>query len=184
MSSAPAALTSPLTPDEAIRQAQRQLETALAEELLLRIQQAPPVFFERLIVQLVVAMGYGGSSEQAGRAIGKSGDGGVDGVIDEDPLGLDRIYLQAKRYKPGSNVGAPEVQGFFGALDQLGAHKGIFATTAGFTAQARATAASLSKRIVLIDGDLLASLMIRHGVGCRVEESVPIRRIDEEMFAE
>lgn len=118
----------------------------------------------------------------AGRALGRSGDGGVDGVIDEDALGLDRIYVQAKRYGENNPVGAGAVRDFFGALDQFKASKGLFVTTSNFTVSAIATADGLSKRIVLIDGAMLGKLMIRYDVGCRVEEQLFIKSLDEEFF--
>jgi len=175
------ASTAGVTPDEAMRTAYVQLEDELAAELLQRILAAPPSFFERLVVQLVIAMGYGGSIEEAGRALGKSGDGGVDGVIDQDALGLDRIYLQAKRYADGT-VGPGAIRDFFGALDNYKAAKGIFITTSRFSEAATETAERLSKRIVLMDGRLLTQLMIRYGVGCRIEETLHIKKIDEDFF--
>lgn len=170
------------TPDEAIRAAHAELENALGQELLTRILDKSPAFFERLVVQLLVAMGYGGSLAEAGRALGKSGDHGVDGVIQQDALGLDRIYVQAKRYADGNTVGSPAIRDFFGSLDRYKAAKGLFVTTSAFTKDARDTAASLSKRIVLIDGEQLVRLMIRYGVGCRVEDTLYLKKIDEDFF--
>jgi restriction system protein len=170
-----------VTPDEAMRSAHVQLDDELGAELLQRILAAVPSFFERLVVQLVIAMGYGGSVDEAGRALGKSGDGGVDGVIDQDALGLDRIYLQAKRYSDGS-VGPGAIRDFFGALDNYKAAKGIFITTSKFSESAVETAERLSKRIVLVDGRLLTRLMIRYDVGCRIEETLHIKKIDEDFF--
>lgn len=170
------------TPDEIMRDAHRQVDAALAADLLERIRIASPTFFERLIVSLLLAMGYGGSQAAAGRAIGRSGDDGIDGVIDQDALGLDRVYIQAKRYAEGNNVGPGAIRDFFGSLDRHKASKGLFVTTSGFSASARETAEFLSKRIVLIDGDRLAALMIRHSVGCRVEETLHIRKLDEDFF--
>lgn len=170
-----------LTPDENMRRAHNEINESLAQELLQRIHAAPPAFFEALAVKLLVAMGYGGSIEDAGRALGRSGDGGVDGVIDQDELGLDRIYVQAKLFRVGS-VGPGAIRDFFGALDQFKANKGMFVTTSTFSPAATQTALGLSKRIVLIDGARLARLMIQHDVGCRVVEQMSIRRIDEEFF--
>lgn len=133
-------------------------------------------------MKLLTAMGYGGSVSDAGRALGRSGDGGVDGVIDEDALGLDRIYVQAKRYRDDNPVGPGAVRDFFGALDQFKANKGLFVTTSKFTPSAVSTAAGLSKRIVLIDGQMLGKLMIRYEVGCRIEEKLFIKSLDEEFF--
>lgn len=127
-------------------------------------------------------MGYGGSAVEAGRALGRTGDDGVDGVIDQDELGLDRVYIQAKRYAASNSVGSGAIRDFFGSLDRHKAAKGLFVTTSFFTASARDTAEYLSKRIVLIDGEKLARLMIRHNVGCRVEEVLNIKRIDEDFF--
>ncbi len=171
-----------MTPDEVIRKAHGQLADELGQELLGRVIAAPPEFFERLIVQLLIAMGYGGSTAEAGRALGKSGDGGVDGVIDQDALGLDRIYIQAKRYADGNIVGAGAIRDFFGSLDRFKAAKGLFVTTSAFSSSAKETAEFLSKRIVLIDGRQLAKLMIRYDVGCRVEEIIHLKKIDEEFF--
>lgn len=170
-----------LTPDEIIRSAHAELDKSLSAELLTKVLLAPPDFFERLVVQLLVAMGYGGSAADAGRALGKSGDGGVDGVIDQDALGLDRIYVQAKRYAD-NKVSAGDIRDFFGSLDRFKASKGLFVTTSGFSPAAKETADLLSKRIVLIDGHLLTRLMIRYDIGCRVEETIYIKKIDEEFF--
>ncbi|MBR5346047.1 MAG: restriction endonuclease [Deltaproteobacteria bacterium] len=171
-----------ITPDEIIRAAHAELEDALGQELLDRILDKSPAFFERLVVQLLVAMGYGGSLAEAGRSLGRSGDGGVDGVIDQDALGLDRIYVQAKRYVNGNTVGSSAIRDFFGSLDRFKAAKGLFVTTSTFTDDARKTAELLSKRIVLIDGKQLVRLMIRYGVGCRVEDTLYLKKIDEDFF--
>lgn len=170
-----------LTPDEIIRSAHAELDKSLSAELLVKVLAAPPDFFERLVVQLLVAMGYGGSAADAGRALGKSGDGGVDGVIDQDALGLDRIYVQAKRYSE-NKVSAGDIRDFFGSLDRFKASKGLFVTTSSFSPAAKETADLLSKRIVLIDGHFLTRLMIRYDIGCRVEETIQIKKIDEEFF--
>lgn len=170
------------TPDELMRAAHRRIEAALAQELLDRVCAAPPEFFERLIVTLLRSMGYGGSAAEAGRAIGRSGDDGVDGVIDQDALGLDRVYIQAKRYAAGNTVGPAAIRDFFGSLDRHKAAKGLFVTTSAFTVSARETAEHLSKRIVLIDGELLTRLMIRHNVGCRIEEVLHLKKLDEDFF--
>lgn len=171
-----------MTPDEIIRRAHAELDDALSLDLLARVLAAPPEFFERLIVQLLLAMGYGGSTSDAGRALGRSGDGGVDGVIDQDALGLDRIYVQAKRYSDGNKVGSAAIRDFFGSLDRFKAAKGLFVTTSAFSIAAKGTAEFLSKRIVLIDGLQLAKLMIRYNVGCRVEETFQLKKVDEEFF--
>ncbi len=170
------------TPDEIMRVAHRRIDASLAQELLDRIRAAPPDFFERLIVNLLLSMGFGGSAADAGRAIGRSGDDGVDGVIDQDALGLDRVYIQAKRYADGNNIGAGAIRDFFGSLDRHKATKGLFVTTSTFSASARETAEFLSKRIVLIDSEQLTKLMIRHNVGCRIEDTLHIKKIDEDFF--
>jgi restriction system protein len=170
------------TPDEIMRAAHKRIEVALAQDLLDRIRTAPPDFFERLIVNLLLSMGFGGSVTAAGRAIGRSGDDGVDGVVDQDALGLDRVYIQAKRYADGNNIGAGAIRDFFGSLDRHKATKGLFVTTSAFSPSARETAEFLSKRIVLIDGEQLTKLMIRHSVGCRVEDTLHIKKIDEDFF--
>ena len=170
-----------LAPDEVIRSASAELQNSLGAELLSKILASPPDFFERLVVQLLIAMGYGGSAVEAGKALGKSGDGGVDGVIDQDALGLDQIYVQAKRYTD-SKVSSGEIRDFFGSLDRFKASKGLFVTTSTFSPAAKETAEMLSKRIVLIDGPLLTRLMIRYDIGCRVEEVVHIKTLDEDFF--
>jgi len=182
VAAAPASVPSPQTPDDQIRIAARIIHDALGREIIDRILSAPPSFFERAIVALLLAMGYGGSAKEAGQAIGRSGDDGVDGVIDQDTLGLDRVYVQAKRYNRDHSVGPAAIRDFFGSLDMHKASKGLFVTTSSFTRTASETAERLGKRIVLIDGDDLAALMIRFNVGCRREDVVEIKRIDEEFF--
>nr|WP_294512105.1 restriction endonuclease [uncultured Rhodopila sp.] len=179
---APALVSHTETPDEIMRVAHRQVETSLGQDLLDRVRAGPPAFFERLIVNLLLSMGYGGSAAEAGRALGRSGDDGVDGVIDQDALGLDRVYIQAKRYAEGNSIGAGAIRDFFGSLDRHKATKGLFVTTSTFSSSARETAEFLSKRIVLIDGEHLAKLMIRYNVGCRVEEVLHIKKVDEDFF--
>ncbi|MDO8277618.1 MAG: restriction endonuclease [Burkholderiaceae bacterium] len=170
-----------LTPDELIRSTQAELNRSLGVDLLAKILAAPPDFFERLVVRLLIAMNYGGSAIEAGKALGKSGDGGVDGVIHQDALGLDRIYVQAKRYTDKS-VSSGEIRDFFGSLDRFKANKGLFVTTSTFSSSAKETAEMLSKRIVLVDGLLLTSLMIKFDIGCRVEDTIQIKKLDEEFF--
>jgi len=131
---------------------------------------------------LLLAMGYGGSDEGMAHTLGKSGDNGVDGVINQDPLGVDQIYIQAKRYADGNNVGAGEIRDFFGALNLKKAQKGIFITTSEFTSSATQTAKDLGMRIVLINGKELAKLMLRYNIGSRDEQVLSIKRIDEEFF--
>lgn len=172
-----------LAPDEVMREAHRELESALADDLLQRMRASTPAFFESLVVRLLVAMGYGGSVVDVEKAIvGAAGDNGIDGVIDQDLLGLDRIYIQAKRYADGNSVGSGAIRDFFGGLDRVKASKGLFVTTSTFSSAARETANMLSKRIVLVDGVQMARLMVKHGVGCRVEETLDLKKIDEEFF--
>lgn len=170
------------TPDDLMRQTSLTIHAALGNEILDRLRISKPAFFERVVVQLLLAMGYGGTLAQAGKAIGKSGDNGVDGVIDQDTLGLDRVYVQAKRYAEDTTVGAGDIRDFFGSLDMHKATKGLFVTTSSFTKAAMETAEKLGKRIVLIDGRDLTKLMIRFNVGCRVEELFEMKKIDEEFF--
>lgn len=129
-------------------------------------------------------MGYGGTSEEAAHALGKSGDNGIDGVIDQDPLGVDQIYIQAKRYAEGNNVGSGDIRDFFGALNLKKAQKGIFITTSNFTTSATQTANNLGNRIVLINGTELAKLMLRYNIGSRDEKILYLKKIDEEFFEE
>ncbi len=172
------------SPEDMLRRAYRRTTDELKAELIDRVQKVEPDFFERLIVRLLIKMGYGGSVENAGRAIGRSGDGGVDGLIDQDTLGLDRVYVQAKRYATGNNIGAAAIRDFFGGLDKLRATKGVFVTTSEFSRDAKDTANQLSRRIVLIDGFALADLMVRFNVGCQIEETFQLKRIDEDFFEE
>lgn len=177
-----AGTSSSVTPEEQIDAAQLLLTNALKGELLKRVLDQPPAFFEYLIVQLLVAMGYGGSHEDAARQLGKSGDGGIDGVIDEDRLGLDRIYIQAKRYAVASPVGRPEIQGFVGSLVGLGATKGVFVTTSTFSKLAQDYARSLQHRVILIDGYRLTELMIEFNVGVRLNRVIEVKKLDEDFF--
>jgi restriction system protein len=170
------------TPDELLRATYVEIEKTLRAELLERILQASPAFFEETIITLLVSMGYGGSREGAGRAIGRSGDNGLDGVIDQDPLGLDRVYVQAKRYKPDNGVSEPDIRGFAGSLEGAKATKGVFVTTSYFTSQARAFVDKIAHRLVLVDVQQLAQLMIRHDVGVRIEDTLFIKKIDEDFF--
>lgn len=172
------------TPEEQIDAAHAVLHAALRADLLQRVLTQSPAFFEGAVVDLLVAMGYGGTHETAALRLGKSGDGGVDGVIDEDRLGLDRIYVQAKRYSPHVSVGRPEVQGFVGSLVGLGATKGVFVTTSSFSTPAIDFVRHLPQRVILIDGTRLAELMIENGVGVRNSRTIEVKRIDEDFFAE
>lgn len=172
------------TPEESMETAHQDLRLKLSDDLLVEIKQRSPEFFERLVVNLLVAMGYGGSREEAGKAVGKSGDNGIDGIISEDKLGLENIYLQAKRYATGS-VGEGEIRDFKGALDAKGAKKGVFITTSYFTdAAKKAAEQSLNYKIVLIDGARLASLMIEYNLGVSVVETYQLKKIDIDFFSE
>jgi restriction system protein len=173
------------TPTDRLARVVAELNSTLRETLLERILAASPEFFEKLVIQLLVKMGYGGSLEEAAQHIGGPGDGGVDGVIKLDPLGLDRVYIQAKRYEPKSKVGRPDIQSFAGALDTQGTTRGVFVTTSAFTADAIACAAGIrTKQIVLIDGDQLADLLITHDVAVREKQRVLIKDVDEDFFEE
>lgn len=172
------------TPEEQIEVAYQAVLTALRADLLDRISQNSPAFFEGLIVDLLVAMGYGGSRKNAVEQLGRSGDGGVDGVVNEDRLGLDRVYVQAKRYAPSNSVGRPDVQAFVGSLVGLGATKGVFVTTSTFSQQARDFVKHLSQRVILIDGQRLTDLMIEHDVGVRTSRAIAFKRLDEDFFTE
>lgn len=172
------------TPEESIEDAFLKLKISLADEILEKIQSCSFDFFERLVIDLLIKMGYGGSREEAGRATKKTGDGGIDGIINEDRLGLDSIYIQAKRWKD-TVVGRPEIQKFSGALDTPGATKGIFITTSTFTKEAKEYVTTLNnKKIVLIDGSQLAKFMIDFNVGVSLETTYEIKKIDSDYFIE
>ncbi len=156
----------------------------MEEEILQRVREAEPDFLEKTVVDLLIAMGYGGGDIERGRVTGGSGDGGIDGTIREDALGLDEIYLQAKKYGDGNSVGEGDLRNFAGAIDAAGTHKGVFVTTAGFTRAAKDYVQKIPKRIILIDGTALARLMVHYGVGVRTRSQYEIKRIDEEYFDE
>jgi restriction system protein len=168
------------TPEELIEASHQKLRDDLADEIIQQILDCTPAFFERLVVDLLVRMGYGGSRKDAGQAIGRSGDGGIDGIIKEDRLGLDVIYLQAKRWQ--GPVGRPEIQKFVGALHGQRARKGIMITTSSFTADAVSYAGNIENKVVLIDGEDLAKFMIDSGVGVSTVASYEIKRIDSDYF--
>ena len=169
------------TPEERIEAAFEELNIDLKTELLARILQATPTFFEHLIIDLMLAMGYGGSG--SGRHLGRSSDGGVDGIINEDPLGLDVVYLQAKRYAPGNGIGVEKIREFAGTLDERGAIKGVLVTTSHFAGPALTYAERSPKRLILIDGDRLTQLMVRYGVGVRTFRTFDLRRLDADYFS-
>jgi restriction system protein len=171
-----------LTPDEQVRVGAVRFKESLAAQLLQRLKQVSPGFFERVVVDLLVAMGYGGSYEDAARVVGRSGDGGVDGVIKEDRLGLESIYVQAKRWE--ASVGRPTIQQFAGALAGHHARKGVVITTSTFTQDAVTYAKTLQTTIVLIDGTQLADLMIEFGVGVSDVETIRLKRVDEDYFVD
>lgn len=170
------------TPEENLDLSYEKLKKALAVELLQNVIEQSPSFFEKLVVELLVKMGYGGSIKDAGKAMGKSGDEGIDGTIKEDKLGLDIIYIQAKRWKQGNTVGRPELQKFVGALAGQGAKKGIFITTSSFTKEALDYTPRNETKIVLIDGNELAQLMIDYNLGCTTIQTYEIKKIDSDYF--
>jgi restriction system protein len=170
------------TPEEIMSAAYQQIREALAEDLLERMKRASPEFFEKLVVELLLKMGYGGTLKDAGKAIGKSGDEGIDGVIKEDRLGLDTIYIQAKRWD--STVGRPEIQKFAGALQGMRAKKGVFITTGSFSSEARAYAERIDARIVLLGGEEVAWLMIDFGLGVSEVATYQVKRVDSDYFDE
>ncbi|MDE0435453.1 MAG: restriction endonuclease [Bryobacterales bacterium] len=171
-----------VTPEEALQDAYETLRNSLAEELLAQVMQVSPAFFELLVVDVLVSMGYGGSRKDAGEAIGQVGDEGIDGIIKEDRLGLDIIYIQAKRWT--GTVSRPEVQKFAGALQGKRAKKGVFITTSSFSSEAVRFANSIENKVILIDGKQLAELMIDHGVGVRTDATYELKRIDADYFPE
>lgn len=170
------------TPKEILERAHLTLQKSLAEEILEKIRKSPPAFFEQLVVELLLEMGYGGSRQDAGSAIGRVGDEGIDGIIKEDKLGLDVIYIQAKRW--AATVGRPEIQAFVGSLEGHRAHKGVFITTSHFSADAKEYVSKIGKKIVLIDGESLSKMMIEHGVGVTTEDTYVVKRIDSDYFSE
>jgi restriction system protein len=170
------------TPEEAFENAYLKIRDDVEREIIAKILANPPDFLERVIIDLVVKMGYGGNRKDAGEAIGRSGDEGIDGIIKEDPLGLDIIYLQAKRYE--GTVGRPDIQKFAGALQGQRAKKGIFITTSTYSREAKDFASKIDTKIILIDGPMLARLMFDHGVGVSVNTVYEVKRIDTDYFEE
>lgn len=168
------------TPEELFSQAYQRLRSNLEGELLEQVKASSPAFFERLVIDLLVAMGYGGSRRDAGRAIGKSGDGGIDGIIKEDKLGLDVIYVQAKRWE--GTVGRPEIQKFAGALQGQRANKGVFITTSCFTREAEEYVSIIATKIILIDGEQLTTFMVDYNVGVSTLHAFEVKRIDSDYF--
>ncbi|MHC4191762.1 MAG: restriction endonuclease [Planctomycetota bacterium] len=170
------------TPEEILGNVHEELNQSLVEELISKIKDSSPSFFEVLVIDLLVKMGYGGSRKDAGQAVGRSGDEGIDGIIKEDKLGLDAIYIQAKKWE--NNVSRPEVQKFAGALQGKRAKKGIFITTSAFTKEAEQFASNIESKIILIDGERLAELMIVHNVGVSMITSYEVKKVDIDYFNE
>jgi restriction system protein len=170
-----------LDPMEQIEDGIARIEDEVGEELLTRLRESHPDFFEQAVVDLLLAMGYGGA-EQRGTRIGGTGDEGVDGIIDQDALGLDRIYVQAKRYKAGNNISRESIQAFVGALHGFGASRGVFITTSAFTQFATSYAENVPSRVILIDGERLVALMIKYRVGVQVKQTYTVVEIDADFF--
>lgn len=172
------------TPEERIDLAYMEITNELRAAILDRVIKGTPKFFEKAVVDLLTSMGYGGSRPNAGRRVGKTADGGIDGVINEDPLGLDIVYLQAKRYAPENTVGVDKVREFAGSLVERGAAKGVFVTTSQFAPAATTYADRIPQRLILIDGDELTRLMVQYGVGVRTERTIEFRKLDLDYFEE
>ncbi len=179
-SQTPTPATLEATPEELFSQAYQRLRSNLEAEVLEQVKATTPAFFERLVIDLLVAMGYGGSRQDAGKAVGRSGDGGIDGIIKEDKLGLDVIYVQAKRWE--GTVGRPEIQKFAGALQGQRANKGVFITTSGFSREAHEYAGIIPSKIILVGGEQLAALMVDHNVGVSPVSRFEIKRVDSDYF--
>jgi len=172
------------TPEEFLASTYQTIRRSLADDLLNKVRRVAPAFFEKLVVDLLVAMGYGGSRMDAGRALGRTGDGGIDGIIKEDKLGLDVVYVQAKRWNNANTVGRAEVQAFAGSLEGHRARKGVFITTSKFTQDAIEYAQRIEKKIVLINGEELAQLMIDHNIGVSEVASYTVKKVDNDYFEE
>lgn len=172
----------PSTPEESFENSYEKIRTELAADILNRLKTCSPSFFERLVVEVIVKMGYGGTRQDAGKAIGKSGDGGIDGIIKEDRLGLDTIYIQAKRWE--ATVGRPEIQKFVGALTGQRAKKGLFITSSDFSSEAEDYVSRIDTKVVLIDGETLSQLMIDHNVGVSIIATYELKKIDSDYFTE
>ncbi len=170
------------TPEEEFEEAFMQLRQEVADELLDKVKSCSPAFFEKMVIDLLLAMGYGGSRQEAGEAIGGIGDEGIDGVINEDRLGLDRIYIQAKRWKGG--VSRPEIQKFAGALQGKRAKKGVFITTGYFSQEAKQYVQQIDNKIILIDGRQLVDYMLEFNIGVSTAQSFDLKRIDNDYFEE
>ena len=171
-----------ITPEEQLEESYSELISSLESDLLERIKSASPRFFEQLVVDLLLSMGYGWSRKDAGERLGRTGDGGIDGIIKEDKLGLDVIYIQAKRWE--NTVGRPDIQAFVGSLEGQKANRGIFISTSQFSSEAKSYVEEISKKVVLIDGAKLAKLMIEHNVGVSVSAKYELKKIDTDYFIE
>lgn len=172
------------TPEEVLEYLTNQLNNSIEADMLNRIRKCSPAFFEKIVLDLLLAMGYGGGNASKGRVTGKPGDGGIDGKIEEDALGLDEVYFQAKRYADDKNVGESDLRNFAGALDAKSTTKGVFLTTSSFTRSALDFVKQIHKRIVMIDGERLATLMVKYDIGTRTRVHYEIKRIDEDYFDE
>ncbi|MEW6144227.1 MAG: restriction endonuclease [Thermodesulfobacteriota bacterium] len=175
-------LSKSLTPQELIEQGYQSLHNELSLDLLELVKKSTPRFFEKLVVELLLAMGYGGSRKDAGKAVGKSGDGGIDGIINEDKLGLDVIYIQAKRWE--NSVGSKEIRNFVGSLVGHKANKGVFITTSSYSKDALEYVKTINHKVILIDGDMLTQLMIENNIGVSKVQSYDIKKIDTDYFSE
>lgn len=170
-------------PEEDIERGFARWQRELKAQVLGRLHAEKPAFFERFITDLLLAVGYGKGQRERGFVTGRSSDGGIDGIIHEDVFGLDAVYIQAKRYQPESNVGARDLRDFVGAMTTENAGKGVFVTTSDFTPEAKAVVEKVTQRIVLINGDRLAELAVRHNVGVRIRQTYVLSDIDEGYFA-
>ena len=170
------------TPEETLELAYQTIQTQLVQELLSQVKKMSPKFFENLVVEVLLKMGYGSSRAEAGQAIGRSGDEGIDGIISQDHLGLDMIYIQAKRWE--GTVGRPEIQKFVGALHGKRAHKGVFITTGTFSGDAKEYVTQIEPKVVLIDGRDLSGYMLNFGIGVTTKETFEVRRLDQDFFSE
>lgn len=166
------------TPDDQLDAAFKSINAALESELLIRVRRVDPSRFEQIVVDLLIAMGFGGGDPEMGKRLGRTGDGGIDGVIQEDALGLDAVYVQAKRYAEDNTIGAPRIREFYGSLEDRRATKGVFVTTSSYSGEAKAFAERATKRIVLIDGVELARLLLRHNVGVQKVREITIKKLD------
>jgi restriction system protein len=172
------------TPDERLEEAYAEINASLASDLLQMLREQTPQSFEQTVVDVLLAMGYGGWSQESGKTTQYSADGGIDGIINEDPLGLETIYLQAKRYKEGNTVGRPDVQAFVGALEMKRARKGVFITASTFSKEAKEYVSMIDKKVILIDGQQLAQYMIQYNLGVSVKKNYQLKAIDTDYFTE